>query len=222
MGLKLLLLLVSFNVYAIDCNKSDFDKQYYPKTEIENTKIFCYEQYVLDYNFSNKSAIWVGEHLYPGEKLIKTRKNSFKPNTEIPLEYRTTLKDYLHSGYDKGHLASSADMVTQSSQQESFLLSNMIPQNKDHNRGIWKELEYDLRELSKQKELIIISGPIYSTEDKVIGNNVKVPKALFKYIHNISDHIEYGFIIPNNDNFTNLKDYKVDKEEIQLITNIKF
>lgn len=217
-----LLLLLSTNLYADPgCPKSDFDMNYLPVSEVNN--LYCYQQYVLVYDLEKKSAVFVGEHLGKGEKFWKIRKNSFAINKQIPEGSRTTLKDYIEPNYDRGHLASSGNMTSASSEIESFLMSNMVPQTKELNRGMWKKLEDYLRNLSETKELIIITGPIFTDPIHYIGNKVPVPTSTFKYIYNLTDNTQYGYIMPNRNEFSSsvLDYYKTDKNRIEELARIK-
>jgi endonuclease G len=222
--LFLLLIFISLNLHA-ECKQSDFIQKFAPKSYVGQEQImaeYCYDQYVLHYNFNAKSAVWVGEHLFPKETFVNKRINSFRENTAIPEQFRTTLKDYAEPIYDRGHLAASGNMTSLVSQRESFLLSNMIPQIKENNRGIWKKLEEHLRDVSRKDELIIITGPIYEEPISYIGNKVQVPKYLFKYVYNISKHEEFGVLIPNEITHLDYSKYIVKKEVIEQKANIKF
>jgi endonuclease G len=223
-GLIFLLLFISGNSHA-DCPNSDFIKKYTPKNYVgQNNPLseYCYEQYVLHYNFDLKSAVWVGEHLYPKETFVNNRVNSFRENKAIPELNRTTLQDYIEPNFDRGHLAPSGDMTNPTSQRESFLLSNMIPQVMENNRGVWKRLEENLRDVSRKDELIIITGPVFEVPFTYIGNKVPVPKYLFKYVYNISKQQEFGYLIPNIKTHLDFTKYKVTKEVIEQKANIKF
>jgi endonuclease G len=66
--------------------------------------------------------------------------------------------DYTGSGYDRGHIAPSADRTRNEADNSStFLMTNMMPQVPEVNRGVWGDLEEYCRELVQQgKELYII------------------------------------------------------------------
>lgn len=55
------------------------------------------------------------------------RHDAFYPDPNLPVDIRSELSDYVRSGYDRGHMAPSADMPDSSSQSERFLLANMAP-----------------------------------------------------------------------------------------------
>jgi endonuclease G len=212
---KLLLLFISLKVSAGDtlCPHTDFNPLYAPTAA--NEVIYCYKQYELAYDFGNKSAIWVGEHLSINEQFFKDRKNSFHANMDIPEPSRTTPKDYAEPNYDQGHMAPSGDMVDEESQHESFLMSNMVPQTPQLNRVIWRKLEDHLRKQSKTSDLYVITGPLYEGTIIHIGNSVPVPSSTFKWIYNTTTHEQFGYIIPNQKQFNDLETYRVSKVELE-------
>ena len=88
------------------------------------------------------------------------------------------------------------------SYQESYYLSNIVPQQPDNNGGIWLLLEnYTDIWLKATGELYIVTGPIYdykNTKHQEVGRNkVWAPAALFKIIYAPSKQQVLSFIIPN-------------------------
>ena len=68
------------------------------------------------------------------------RADNFRPDYRLPESFRADLEDYHRSGYDRGHLAASANHRDNDLQNsETFLLSNMSPQHADLNRRIWRD-----------------------------------------------------------------------------------
>jgi endonuclease G len=71
---------------------------------------------------------------------------------------------YKGSGFDRGHSVPRDDMNrTFEAQASTFLLSNMSPQTKALNEGIWAYLEERVRAWAKSNGRVhVISGPIFS------------------------------------------------------------
>lgn len=87
----------------------------------------------------------------------QARKDAFAEDPKIPNS--ATPKDYLNSGYDKGHLFSYDDaMCDPTDKVECFLMSNMLPQIHPFNAGDWKTLEVQERVWAKTKTLHIVAG----------------------------------------------------------------
>lgn len=135
-------------------------------------------------------------------------------------------KDYKHSGYDRGHLATASDMNFDSiAAIECYYYSNISPQEHSFNIGIWKKLENQVRRWAKEKDSIyIITGPILTYSDKTIGvNEVKVPNAFYKIIFQSGKKPKMiAFIIPNQKSDLPIQDFAVPVDLIEKNTGIDF
>lgn len=141
--------------------------------------------YVASYNKTTLLPNWVAWHL-TAERTEGSAKRSgvdFAEDTEVP-EPRATDWDYYNSGYDRGHMCPAADNKwSKKAMEESFLFTNMCPQNGNLNRGDWNEMEMACRKWAKKYgDLYIVCGPIlYKGKHKTIGKNkVVVPEAFSK------------------------------------------
>lgn len=122
------------------------------------------EGYSLSYNNNTLCANWVCWHLDCDDLGDAERGNKFREDISLPENwYLVTSQDYQYSlyGFDRGHLCPSADRtLTKELNNETFLMTNMIPQSPDCNRIIWMHLENYERELVKQgNEVYIFAGP---------------------------------------------------------------
>jgi endonuclease G, mitochondrial len=122
-------------------------------------------QYVLSYSRSKGIPNWVSWRLNSedlAEKGTSKRQNDFRPDPDLPADWPATQpKDYTGSGFDRGHLTNSEDRSSNpTNNSATFLMTNIMPQSPDNNRGVWVELEKYCRELARNgQELYIISGP---------------------------------------------------------------
>jgi len=139
-----------------------------------------------------------------------------------------TLSDYRGSGYDRGHLVPAADMAFNTTAiTETFFLSNISPQSRDFNKGIWKELEELTRDWAiKFKKLYVVTGPVLKDGGKgTIGNNeVTIPTAFYKVLLDLSepDQKAIAFIVPNEVSYDPLFKYAVSIDEVEKQTGINF
>lgn len=89
----------------------------------------------------------------------------------------------------------------QDAYNESYLLSNIVPQNPENNGGIWQNLEEYVNIWTENYgEVYVITGPIYdykSLRHETVGGNLWAPAALFKIIYAPSKQKILSFVIPN-------------------------
>lgn len=115
------------------------------------------------------------------------RTNSFREDTDIPEQYRSTLTDYKGSGYDRGHYVPAEDMDdNKDSMHDTFLLSNMAPEDPYANGVIINAIENYIRsQIIQNEEGIIWTGTIINAghEPNTIGNHVVVPDYVFKAVY---------------------------------------
>jgi len=152
------------------------------------TAPLCFSAFAVLHSGLVRSALWSAEHLTrDGLRRAKetSRVNQFHAEPQLPAADRSELSDYERSGYDRGHLAPSGDMPDPIAQGESFSLSNMVPQDRDNNRGLWEGIESATRTLAMRSgELFVITGPIFHGSDvKALKGRVLVPTHLFKAIY---------------------------------------
>jgi endonuclease G len=141
--------------------------------------------YVLSYNSTRKVPNWVSWELNTSYLGSTARQDDFRPDNTLPANLpQASLADYSGSGYDRGHMCPSADRtLTVAANQQTFFLTNMVPQAANNNQGPWADLENDLRTIARTgKELFIISGGTFSASSNKIGSGVVVPDKTFKVI----------------------------------------
>lgn len=118
--------------------------------------------YSLGYSGFLKSALWVCEHIAPGELTGEAdRRDRFQEDPLAPAALRARLADYRGSGYDRGHLAAAGNFKSdQTENDESFYLSNIAPQVPAFNQAIWAALEEWTREYVRaaNESVYVISG----------------------------------------------------------------
>ena len=144
--------------------------------------------YTTSYNSKTKNPNWVAWHLTKAHTYGSYQRKSevFSEDTDIKTP-RATDNDYYNSRYDRGHMCPAGDNKwDRQAMTESFLFTNVCPQNHGLNKYEWNDLEIECREWAQQYGAIdIVCGPLYSGvgEQKTIGRNrVWVPSAFFKVI----------------------------------------
>ena len=131
------------------------------------------------------------------------------------------------SGIDHGHMCPAADCKwDKGAINQSFLLTNMCPQDHDLNGGDWDKLENKCRTWAKRYgEIYIVAGPIFKNDEKrYFGvNKIPIPDAFFKVVLCTSGNPKaLGFIFPNNGTKHNIQDYVLSVDKVENTTGIDF
>ncbi|HJP91818.1 MAG TPA: DNA/RNA non-specific endonuclease [Pyrinomonadaceae bacterium] len=153
--------------------------------------------YSLSYNQDKGTPNWVSWHLEPAWFGNLTRFDTFRPDPAVlPEWYRVQATDYSGTGFDRGHMTPNADRDNENRipiNQETYLMSNMVPQAPDNNQGPWANLENDLRSmlsLNGGQEMYIVSGPLGvggsgsngGTTNTIAAGHVTVPAFTWKVV----------------------------------------
>ena len=198
-------------------------------------KVLFNRNYVLGYSYYFRQAKWALE-IVDGNDVGLERSDNFRSDYRIPPSFRADLIDYKGSGYDRGHLVSSANQRELEIQNsETFLLSNMCPQKPEFNRRLWKELEGKVRDLNNKKNVLetyVISGPVFFFDKSVecIGskdkNGVSLPvaHAYFKSVlteNNRGRLYMWSFLMKNEELTGELQDYRIPTKKLEQIAGIE-
>ena len=144
----------------------------------------------------------------------------FMEDIEIPTEYRHTLEDYdkyMGYGVSMGHNAPAGQHKTNMKVfTETFLLSNITPQEMVLNSGLWALIENwckKLGENTKLYDITVLTGSIPSGKNVLfndVGVNMNIPQKMFKIVcfHHIDKpNVTFMeiFIVNNSPYFINPK-----------------
>lgn len=112
------------------------------------------KSYVMSYNNETKNAEWVYEVL---------NKDTLKVNCKAHLSFGRN--EFVDKVYEQGHLAAAANHKwCQEAYNDTFLISNMVPQEKKLNNGVWKTIENYCRDKAMNDKVCnvhVYSGPLY-------------------------------------------------------------
>jgi endonuclease G len=188
-------------------------------------QIVRHTYYTLSYSEPNEQAEWVYYELNVDMvRGMQKRTDDYRPDEKITT-ISAQLEDYRGSGYDRGHLCPAGDMkLNPVSMSESFYLSNMSPQDKDFNAGIWNDLENKVRSwvLVKGKLYVVTAGVLTTNLGKIGTDGVTVPKYFYKVLYDPKREKMIAFIIPHENSSKPLQTYVVTVDYIESITGIDF
>ncbi len=142
--------------------------------------------YVVGYSDDHGVPLWAA---------YRVRDDEFgeappRPGT-FSVDRRTSARidpaDYARSGFDRGHLAPSHAIALhhgRRAQEETFLMSNIVPQRHALNSGPWRDLERRIARNYPARfgEVWVLVGPILGERPARLRGRVAVPEAFFAVI----------------------------------------
>lgn len=145
------------------------------------------DDYTIGYDAKNKIPYWTFEHLTKKSlaKNIKRPSNlRFEHEETLPKHFRATNHDFHKSGFDRGHLAASANHAYSKHRlKQTFTLSNVAPQDPTLNRYYWKSLEEHTRKLTEHyDDVYVVSGTAFFSVDSRIAQGKKVRTLSYELI----------------------------------------
>ncbi|MDN3671630.1 DNA/RNA non-specific endonuclease [Flavobacterium branchiarum] len=201
----------------------DFD--YLPSST--TNQVVKHDYYTLSYNEKFEQAEWVAYEL----KKSYIKNNDFKRPyfNEDPkvTSGSADWRNYKQSGYDKGHLCPAGDMeFDKKAYEDTFLTSNISPQMREFNNGIWNRLEQKVRYWAvKYDGIYVVTGGVLTDSDTTIGKEkVLVPNYFYKVLLDESNgkYKMIAFLVPNEKSERPLYEFVVSVDAIEKLTGIDF
>ena len=196
---------------------------------IADEQIVKHSAFISSYNPTHRQPNYV-VHVIPKDILYgtQTRTNDFRKDPLIKQNSSDSV-DYWYSGYDRGHMAASADFKwSKKALSESYFYSNIIPQNHKLNQSSWNRLEMQVREWAiDNDELIVVTGPILNASLPKIQQGsfkVSIPEYIYKIVLDYfpPTYKAIAFLYPNNDVPYELEKHVVSIDIIEKLTGIDF
>lgn len=205
--------------------KNETNVHFLPESTTQ--QVVHHQGYSLSYSEPHEQAEWVAYEL----KASDLSSNNFeRPYFEIDHAVKTraaSWKNYKNSGYDRGHLCPAGDRrQSRTLFNETFLTSNISPQNHEFNAGIWNRLEQRVRYWAEKYDgVYVITGGVLENGLKTIGNeNVAVPNQFYKIVldYNSGTPKLIAFLMPHEESIADLTQYVVSVDAIEKLTGIDF
>lgn len=190
--------------------------------------------YVVSYNRDTRLPNWVAwkltaAHVAAAQSphAVKRPQNAFHADTDVP-EPRADWNDYRGTGWVRGHLCPAADNKwDEQAMYDSFLMTNIVPQNSNLNDGDWNELEMLCRKWAQRYgEVYIVSGPLPYRKpwQTISSHDIVVPRALFKVVLRMDGEQAkaIGFVYKNQAQDNPKSHYVNSLAQVERLTGICF
>lgn len=205
-------------------------------------KVISHSAMSLVYSEEHEQAKWVAHIISPEILTGQVRRtNDFRVDSKV-LTGSAVEEDYFLKfpqangefkydgfGYDRGHLAPSADFRwSQRALSESYFYSNMSPQLGAFNREIWADLEGTIRGYlyrNSDTQLYVCTGGVLRSDLPVVKrgvNKVSIPQQYWKVVIDKKNQRGIGFLFPNRKANYPIEYFAKSIDEIEKLTGIDF
>ena len=224
-------LLAEIEEVKLNLLRQDLHRYGLPATEAGEA-IIHHSALSLVYDEEHEQAKWVAHII---TKDIRTgnesRSNDFREDPKVTtgsaaeqdyfLKFLQADNSYTYDGYgyDRGHLAPSADFRwSAKALSESYFYSNMSPQAPEFNRGKWADLYRNT-----ETQLYVVTGPILQADLPKVErsvNGLSLPKLYFKAVVDLQNERAIGFIMPNKEILAPIASFAVSLDKIEEETGL--
>ena len=143
-------------------------------------------------------------------------------------EPRQQLSDWTRDyNMSHGHMCPAGDNKwDKAAMNQSFLLTNMCPQDEKLNGGAWKKLEEKCRTWANlYGNIYIVAGPVFNeTKTRTLGEGrIAVPDAFFKVVLCLEGTPKaIGFLYKNDSSSQSIKDCVCSVDSVEELTGFDF
>lgn len=186
--------------------------------------------YITSYNKETRLPNWVAWRITAETADGQwQRLKQYHEDEDVP-EPRATPEDYRgcgKMGLSRGHMCPAADNKwDRQAIYEANALTNICPQNRSMNSGVWNSVEMDCRKWAREYgEVYVVCGPLLLRgEHQRIGcNSVVVPEAFFKVVLCLTGKPwAFGIIVRNNDGTRKRDLYYNTIDQVERVTGYDF
>ena len=149
-----------------------------------------YRNYSFAWSQKDLVSVWMAYPLcktYTDKVVDRTNAWNYDPILGPELSC-APFSGYAGEDYDRGHQVPSADrLCCKDANEQTFYGTNIIPQMKAHNEGIWQNLENRIREIANASDTTyVVTGCVVDGSKEITtdsdGKNITVPVAYFKAV----------------------------------------
>lgn len=192
-----------------------------------NGNFVAHNTYALSYVEEYEQAQYVIYRLDAEHLTYEDRKRPYFVEDPKVRTKSADWRNYKGSGFDRGHLCPAGDRrFSEYAYNETFYTSNISPQNKAFNAGVWNRLELQVRRWAKRyKSVYVATAGVLNADLPQIGEeDVAVPEYFYKIVARGEGEAVsvIAFLIPHRESSKPLKDFVVPVDKIESLTGIDF
>lgn len=157
----------------------------------DNIKIDDKGTFILGYSDKLRHCVWSAYKVNKEIKYNIPKRPAFKKDKKF--KSCPSSASYAKTGYDRGHMTPNYAIMSrygEEAQHKTFLMSNIVPQTPELNRGVWREIEHRIADsfTSKWGEVWVIVGALSNGNETLSGTNIDVPTSFYQVIATKSEN----------------------------------
>jgi endonuclease G len=127
----------------------------------------------------------------------------FRPEPGFAKSEEGAHRDYVHPPFDRGHLTPANDAVDMTTQRDTFMITNVVPQVSELNQGLWRFLEASVHQLAEDEgDVYVVTGARFAATAPLMHRagqpgRIAVPDATFKAIYVPSSNVAVAYLATN-------------------------
>ncbi|NJB71903.1 endonuclease G [Saonia flava] len=208
-----------------EASKTEMNEMFLPSST--TGAIVHHDHFSLSYHEKYEQAEWVAYVLRKNHLTYDDRERPYFIEDPKVKTKSADWRNYKRSGYDRGHLCPAGDRrFSEYAYNETFYTSNISPQDRDFNAGVWNRLEMQVRQWAKKYgDIQVVTGGILEKGLWTIGEeDVAIPKYYYKIVSrgNVKNPKVLAFLIPHEESTSSLKNFVVTVDELERMTKIDF
>jgi endonuclease G len=189
--------------------------------------IIAHNHFILSYHETYEQAEWVAYTLKKEHLTYDDRERPYYIEDPKVKSKSADWRNYRGSGFDRGHLCPAGDRrFSEYAYNETFYTSNISPQDRDFNAGVWNRLEMQTRAWCKRYGtlFVVTAGILENGLDEIGEEDVAVPRYFYKIVARGNEkNIKIAaFLIPNYESQASLREFLVPVDKIEQLTGIDF
>ncbi len=209
--------------------------------------------YSVEWDHELRAQRWTCYTFTPGNSVQKWSRNNwystswggdpFQFDPDVPLTEQPPVKGEFsgssypgtNRGYDRGHICASQDRVcSQEANEQTFYMTNMMPQINSFNAGIWAQMEIALRDRWNRSNfrdvLYVTKGGTIDKASQILDRTKSgfiVPRYFFMAVlcKNGNKYKALAFWVEHlnaDHSMDNLADYVINVDRLEQLTGIDF
>ncbi len=199
-----------------------------PKEHTNNLIVLTNKGFIVGYNENRKAPAWVAYRLF-NVKPNPAIKRRTRFNTDLRTRARVAESEYRGSDFARGHMAPAYAITVcygNDGQKDTFLMSNIVPQDDRLNSGPWRTLEMKVIQeyVPTCKDIWIITGPVFDKKVERLKTGPEIPDAFYKIlIDNQNGTVRVlAFLMPQTARSSDLSQYLTSIDKIEQLTGLDF